>query len=58
MTFDQEIEMFWKDAFYKRRLSGATVLFLINRYLVLVLRLANLSGFVPMTDKRYALSPS
>ncbi|KAM5541465.1 hypothetical protein V8D89_005019 [Ganoderma adspersum] len=56
MTFDQEVEMFWKDAFAQRRLTGATILFLINRYLVLVLRLANLVGFVPMTDKRCALA--
>ena len=50
--------MFWKDAFAKRRLTGATALFLVNRYLVLILRLANLLGFVPMTDRKCVLRPS
>ncbi|KAI1791893.1 hypothetical protein LXA43DRAFT_888617 [Ganoderma leucocontextum] len=55
ITFDQEVEMFWKEAFAKRKLTGATALFLVNRYLVLALRLANLLGFVPMTDKKHVV---
>ena len=55
ITFDEEVEMFWKDAFAKRKLTGAAALFLVNRYLVLGLRLANLFGFAPMTDKQHVV---
>ena len=53
ITFDQEVDMFWKEVFAKKRISGATALFLVNRYLVSLLRLFNLLGFTPMTDKKY-----
>ncbi|PIL24587.1 hypothetical protein GSI_12471 [Ganoderma sinense ZZ0214-1] len=52
ITLDQEVEMFWKETVTKRKVTGATALFAINRYLVLFLRLLNLLGFVPMSDKK------
>ncbi|TBU39416.1 hypothetical protein BD309DRAFT_993785 [Dichomitus squalens] len=55
ITFDKEVEMFWQDM-YSKKLTGATALFLVNRYLVLILRIANLVGFVPMTDQKCALA--
>ena len=45
ITLDEEVKLFWN-----RKLSVASALFLINRYLVLILRLCNLIGFAPMPD--------
>ena len=44
--------MFWKEAFAKRKVTGATALFAVNRYLVLFLRLLNLLGFTSMSDTK------
>ncbi|TBU40970.1 hypothetical protein BD309DRAFT_1021032 [Dichomitus squalens] len=41
ITFAQEVEFFWKP-----KLSGAGVIFLLNRYIVLVTMLLNVSGVV------------
>ena len=46
ITFDEEVKLFWN-----RKWNGATVLFLVNRYLVLLLRLCNLLSFIHMTDE-------
>ena len=46
ITFDQEVKLFWN-----KKWNGATTLFLVNRYLVLFLRLCNLIGFVPMPEQ-------
>ena len=46
ITFDQEVKLFWN-----KKWNGATTLFLVNRYLVLFLRLCNLIGFVPMSEQ-------
>ncbi|RPD57191.1 hypothetical protein L227DRAFT_507023, partial [Lentinus tigrinus ALCF2SS1-6] len=46
LTLDKEIELFWN-----WKSTGATALFMVNRYLVMILRLANLAGFVPMSDQ-------
>ncbi|RPD73172.1 hypothetical protein L226DRAFT_437509, partial [Lentinus tigrinus ALCF2SS1-7] len=43
LTIDKEIKLFWS-----WKSTGATALFMVNRYLVIILRLANLAGFVPM----------
>ena len=40
ITFDSEVELFWKGRF-----SGATVLFLANRYIFLVEILIGLVGY-------------
>ena len=47
ITLDTEVALFWN----RRPRTGATALFFINRYLVTILRVANLIGFVPMSDK-------
>lgn len=52
ITLDQEVEMFWKETFAKRKVTGATALFAVNRYLVLFLRLLNLLGFTSMSDTK------
>ncbi|KAM5541472.1 hypothetical protein V8D89_005026 [Ganoderma adspersum] len=52
ITFDREFEMFWMETFSRRKVTGATALFVVNRYLVLFLRLLNLLGFAPMSDTR------
>ncbi|RDX51358.1 hypothetical protein OH76DRAFT_326784 [Lentinus brumalis] len=46
LTLDKEVELFWN-----WRSTGATALFMVNRYLVMILRLANLVGFMPMSDQ-------
>ncbi|RPD57175.1 hypothetical protein L227DRAFT_578088 [Lentinus tigrinus ALCF2SS1-6] len=46
LTIDKEIKLFWS-----WKSTGATALFMVNRYLVIILRLANLAGFVPMSDQ-------
>ena len=52
ITLDQEVEMFWKETLAKRKVTGATALFAVNRYLVLFLRLLNLLGFTSMSDTK------
>ena len=39
ITFDQEVNLFWK-----RKITGATILFFFNRYIVLLLYVMNISG--------------
>ena len=39
ITFDQEVNFFWK-----RKITGATILFFFNRYIVLLLYVMNISG--------------
>ncbi|TFK80697.1 hypothetical protein K466DRAFT_648600 [Polyporus arcularius HHB13444] len=51
LTLDKEVELFWN-----WRSTGATALFMVNRYLVMILRLANLVGFMPMPDQRCAIA--
>lgn len=46
ITTDQEVELFWK-----RRLSGASMIFLANRYFVIVNCCINLAGFLPLSDE-------
>ena len=46
LTLDMEIELFWDTSS-----KGATVLFVVNRYLTLILRVVNLLGFLPMSDQ-------
>ncbi|KAI0738674.1 hypothetical protein C8Q80DRAFT_1291823, partial [Daedaleopsis nitida] len=46
LTLDRESELFWD-----KNSRGATILFGVNRYLTLILRIANLLGFVRMSDK-------
>lgn len=46
IALDKEVELFWS-----WKWTRATVLFMVNRYLVMILRLANLVGFVPMSDQ-------
>ena len=50
ITLDQEVETFWKETCSKKRLSAAAILFLVNRYLVLLLRLVNMAGFAPISS--------
>ncbi|EIW58665.1 uncharacterized protein TRAVEDRAFT_47807 [Trametes versicolor FP-101664 SS1] len=49
VTFDREVELFWK-----RKFTGASVLFLLNRYLPLLTVILDLSQSTPMSDRRYA----
>lgn len=42
ITFDEEVRCVWK-----RRISGASVLFILNRYIMLVASLANIVNFIP-----------
>ena len=46
ITLEREVELFWKGGS-----TSATALFAVNRYLTLGLRVANLMGFVPMSDE-------
>ena len=48
ITFDTEVILFW----HGRRLTGAVVLFAMNRYLTLVVLMFQImSSFVPFTTK-------
>ena len=42
ITFDQEVDLFWK-----RKFTGATALFLANRYLILVVNIYAMLGALP-----------
>ena len=46
LTLDDEVELFWRT-----NLTGAAVLFLSNRYIVLLMGVYVLCGFVTMSDK-------
>ncbi|KAI0738671.1 hypothetical protein C8Q80DRAFT_1275635 [Daedaleopsis nitida] len=46
ITIGNEVELFWR-----RKANGATVLFFVNRYLVLLSYNLELLGFVPVSDK-------
>ncbi|KAI0794605.1 hypothetical protein C8Q74DRAFT_1215859 [Fomes fomentarius] len=48
ITLDREIDLFWNA---RSRSIGATTLFVVNRYWSLVLRTANMFGFMPMPDQ-------
>ena len=45
ITFDQEVDLFWT-----RKFTGATALFLANRYLILVVNIYAMLGALPWTD--------
>ncbi|EIW58126.1 uncharacterized protein TRAVEDRAFT_148174, partial [Trametes versicolor FP-101664 SS1] len=45
ITFDQEVEMFWV-----RKMTGASVLFLSNRYLLLLGYILVMCEYIPMSD--------
>ncbi|KAM5541416.1 hypothetical protein V8D89_004970 [Ganoderma adspersum] len=52
MTFGAEVELFWK-----KKISRASVLFFLNRYLVLVYQFFNMRGQWTFSDlSRYAPS--
>ncbi|TFK80700.1 hypothetical protein K466DRAFT_636333, partial [Polyporus arcularius HHB13444] len=46
ITFNDEVELFWKRGF-----SGATALFLVNRYVVLTVNILNLIGYATLSDQ-------
>lgn len=46
LTLTREIALFWK-----RRLTGASVLFFLNRYIVLALHIFNFAIAGPVSDK-------
>ncbi|TFK86468.1 hypothetical protein K466DRAFT_492731, partial [Polyporus arcularius HHB13444] len=46
LTLDKEVELFWNWPS-----TGATALFMVNRYLVMIIRIASLVGFMPMSDQ-------
>ncbi|KAH9919748.1 uncharacterized protein BXZ73DRAFT_80267 [Epithele typhae] len=46
LTFGREVNLFWN-----RRVSGPTVLFILNRYLALIFRIGSLLVFHPFTDQ-------
>ena len=46
ITFSDEVEMFWK-----RRFSGASALFFVNRYVVLSVNILNLIGYATLPDR-------
>ncbi|KAI0794592.1 hypothetical protein C8Q74DRAFT_1445916 [Fomes fomentarius] len=50
ITFTEEVELFWR-----RGSSGATFLFLTNRYLVLAINIVSISGFASLSDKSCSL---
>ena len=51
ITFSDEVEMFWK-----RRFSGASALFFVNRYVVLSVNILNLIGYAILSDRVRLLS--
>ena len=46
ITFDKEVEYVWG-----RRPNGGSVFYLFNRYLPLVIKAIDMSGYVHMSDK-------
>ncbi|TFK82801.1 hypothetical protein K466DRAFT_603385 [Polyporus arcularius HHB13444] len=50
ITFGQEVDLFWK-----RRWTGASLLFFLNRYLALLLILCGMLEYVPKTDSSCAM---
>lgn len=52
VTFDREVELFWK-----RKFTGASVLFLLNRYLPLLTVILDLSQSTPMSDRVSLFQP-
>ncbi|RDX51327.1 hypothetical protein OH76DRAFT_1481606 [Lentinus brumalis] len=46
LTLHKEVELFWN-----WRFTGATALFMVNRYLVMIIRLVNLVGFMHMSNQ-------
>ncbi|KAI0630663.1 hypothetical protein C8Q77DRAFT_1160216 [Trametes polyzona] len=50
ITFDQEVELFWVPKF-----TGASILFLSNRYLLLLGYILVMCEYIPMSDARYML---
>lgn len=47
ITFDEEVRCVWK-----RRISGASVLFILNRYIMLVASLASIVKVIPFPATR------
>ena len=45
-TFHQEVELYWR-----RKFTGASGLFFVNRYLLMSLTIIQIYGFFPMSDK-------
>ncbi|KAI0765625.1 hypothetical protein BD413DRAFT_637664 [Trametes elegans] len=52
ITFDQEVELFWRP-----KMTGATALFLSNRYLPLLSYILVMCEYIPMTDSVEWLTP-
>ncbi|KAH9913155.1 uncharacterized protein BXZ73DRAFT_107035 [Epithele typhae] len=46
LTFGREVNFFWN-----RRVSGSTVLFILNRYLALIFQILSFLGFHPFSDQ-------
>ncbi|EJF58086.1 hypothetical protein DICSQDRAFT_29310, partial [Dichomitus squalens LYAD-421 SS1] len=46
ITIDQEVEYFWKE-----KVTGAAILFYLNRYISLASFVISLVDWMPMTDK-------
>lgn len=46
ITLDREVNLFWK-----RKFTGATTLFLANRYIPLLLQVVDMCGYAQMSDK-------
>ena len=46
LTFREEFQLFWR-----RKWTGATVLFFLNRYLTLIEHILNMIGSSPVPDK-------
>ncbi|KAH9849225.1 hypothetical protein C2E23DRAFT_935968 [Lenzites betulinus] len=51
ITFGQEIEYFWR-----RKVTGASVLFFMTRYLALVVNMVETAGFAPFTQNTTPLA--
>ena len=45
ITFGDEVQLFWR-----RKWTGATVLFILNRYIVLLVHIISLCSFVRTTN--------
>ncbi|RPD73188.1 hypothetical protein L226DRAFT_511074, partial [Lentinus tigrinus ALCF2SS1-7] len=50
ITLSDEVDLFWTRGF-----SGATALFLVNRYVVLAVNILNLIGYATLSDRSCSL---
>ena len=46
ITFRREVKLFWR-----LKVNGASVLFFMNRYIVLIIYILNMMGFARVSDK-------